>query len=452
MSFASPEYLPYLLVVLALFQFVPAGWRVLFQLAASWYFYADCGLQHLPWLIASTAVGFTTGVAMAGTEDRAARRRWLALSVVFHLGLLVAFKYAPGLLPRVEGARPPEIPLGLSFYTFQVLSYGFDVSRRRTPPCRSPVEFALYVAFFPQIIAGPIERAERLLPQLRALRPSTWSDLERGAVLIAWGLAKKEVYADRLRLAVEPALLEPGRFGELELALRLAALTAVVYADFSAYSDIARGSARLFGVDLVENFRRPFVATTPLGFWPRWHISLYTWLVDYVQVPLARSRSSRPRLVLHSVLVIVLVGLWHGATLNFVLWSLANGLLVLPYLVTGWRPRGAASHAASWIATYGLGGVIMTFFFTPDVAAAARVLGELVPQGAEAFTWSAESSGIAAALLWGLALQVLGERFDLSVAGRLVGVGGRLAFACAAAACTVALGVRVPADFIYFQF
>jgi D-alanyl-lipoteichoic acid acyltransferase DltB (MBOAT superfamily) len=450
-SFASPDYLPYLIALVAVFQFVPAGWRMLVQLAASWLFYADCGLEHFPWLLASTAVGFTTAIAMANTEDRAARRRWLAVSVVFHLGMLAAFKYAPGLVESAVGTRP-EIPIGMSFYTFQVLSYGFDVARGRTPACRSPVEFALYVAFFPQIVAGPIERAEKLIPQLRAMRPSTWADLESGAVLIAWGLAKKEVYADRLRLAVQPALDDPGRFGELELLLHLAALTAVVYADFSAYSDIARGSARLFGVDLVENFRRPFVATTPLGFWPRWHISLYTWLVDYVQVPLARRRMPRWRLVLHSVLVIVLVGLWHGASWNFVLWSLANGLLVLPYLASGWRPRNAATHAASWLATYGFGGVIMTFFFTPDLAAAGRVLGELVPHGASAFAWSAESSGIAAALLAGLALQVLGERFDLSAAAARVGVAGRLAFAGASAACTVALGVPVPAEFVYLQF
>jgi alginate O-acetyltransferase complex protein AlgI len=452
MSFASADYLPYLLAILVVFQFVPAGWRVVFLLAASWLLYLDRGPAHLPWLIASTAVGFTTAVAMARTDDRAVRRRWLFVSVAFHLGLLLAFKYAPGLVELLGGTRPTEIPLGLSFYSFQVLSYGFDVARRRTTACRSPTEFALYVAFFPQVVAGPIERSESLLPQLQALRPSTWSNLQSGAILIAWGLAKKQVFADRLRLAVGPALVEPERFGELELGLRLVALTAVVYADFSAYSDIARGSARLFGVELVENFRRPFVATTPLAFWPRWHISLYTWLVDYVQVPLARTKPSRPRLVLHSALVIVLVGLWHGASWNFVLWSLANGLLVLPYLASGWRPRSAAAHAASWCVLYGSGGVIMTFFFTPDPATAFSVLRELVPDGAGALAWSAESSGIVAALASGLALQVLGERVDLSTAAERIGVAGRLAFVGTAAACIVMLGVHVPADFIYFQF
>lgn len=461
MSFAAVEYLPYLLIVVVVFQFVPRSWRMGTLLVASWYFYADWKASHLVWLIGSTFVGHATALAMRSAATASTRRAWLAVSLAFHLALLIVFKYAGFLTGSADslarwlglGGIPVasiELPLGLSFYTLQVLSYSFDVYRRRMQPCASWTEFALFVAFFPQLVAGPIDRAEQLVPQLRATQTLTWRNLQLGAVSIAWGLAKKQVVADRLRAFASPIVADPEQHSAPQAWLGALALFVMLYADFSAYSDLARGSARLFGVELVENFRRPFAATTPIAFWQRWHISLWTWLVDYVQVPLTRARSSRLVMLRNTLIVLVLVGLWHGASWNFVLWGLLNGAFVIPFQITRWKPRRAAAIALVWLAMIAVGSTFMVLFFTPDLGAAASYLERM---------GSFASSGLRVVDVWViaafvglLAVHLVGEFRDLPALWERIGNTGRVALIAAVAAFVLAFRVDESPAFVYFAF
>ena len=285
MSFAEWEYLPFLLVVLGAFQFVPRRARALFLLAASYAFYAWWSALHCLLLLASTAVDYGVGLALHATQNRRRRKLLLLLSIAVNLALLAVFKYggfaAENLnrLLDVTGGGPIPwrelvLPLGISFYTFQTLSYSIDVYRRTIEPCRNPIDYALYVSFFPQLVAGPIERAGHLIPQLRRLELLSPGNFSLGARRILWGLLKKTVVSDRLIAFAMPVVRDPGAHDPVTLYTAATTMVAVLYLDFSAYTDIARGSARLFGVELVPNFDRPFLRRESSEFWTRWHLSL----------------------------------------------------------------------------------------------------------------------------------------------------------------------------------
>ena len=328
MNFNSPEFLVFFPVVFALHWILPHRFRWALLLAASWLFY----FWWNPWtgllLVGTTLVSWLCAKGIVRAEAAAVRRAWLVLALTACLGCLSIFKYT-GFFASIAGLELPLriiLPVGISFYTFQTLSYVIDVYRGMVTPERHFGYYALFVSFFPQLVAGPIERPENLLPQLRAQRRFSTENLAAGGWLLLEGYFKKIVIADSLAPFVDRVYGAPGEALGPEILLATALFGIQIYCDFSGYSDIARGAARLLGIDLTENFRRPYGAKTVREFWRRWHISLTSWFTDYVYIPLGGNRKGLPRQVFNILVVFLLSGLWHGAGWTFVLWGLIHGV------------------------------------------------------------------------------------------------------------------------------
>jgi alginate O-acetyltransferase complex protein AlgI len=335
--FNSFEFLVFIAPVLGVyFAALPFGLeraRKGFLIAASYVFYMAWNPPFVLLLLASTLLDFCVGLGLGRASSTAGRRGLLGLSLAGNLGILGYFKYgnffaenAYSLFGR-EAPHAAEIilPIGISFYTFQTLSYSIDVYRGRLRPTRSLLDFALYVAFFPQLVAGPIVRAGTFLPQLRPANGPKRSDWEEGLARIAIGALKKVVVADTLGTYVDSAFANPGGFGAPGLLLAVYAFAYQIYFDFSGYSDIAIGLGRLFGFRLPENFDRPYLASSPREFWRRWHITLSAWLRDYLYVPLGGNRPPRSSVHMRLLVTMLLGGLWHGAAWTFVLWGTYHG-------------------------------------------------------------------------------------------------------------------------------
>lgn len=353
MLFNSPEYAVFLMVVVVGYLHLSHRGQNLLLLAASYLFYAHWDWRFLSLIIVSTAVDFTAGRRIRRARRRgapAAMRGWLVASLVTNLGILAAFKYhgffaenLNAVLATVglETSLPVLnviLPVGISFYTFQTLSYTIDVFRGKIEPIDAPLDFALFVAFFPQLVAGPIERASHLIPQIRRPRVITPEHWKRGLYLIIVGLVRKVVIADTAGLLVDDYFTAPARFSTLELCTGLLLYSVQIYGDFAGYSNIARGSAQLLGFDLMRNFRHPYFAKNPSDFWRRWHISLSTWLRDYLYIPLGGNRRGRRRTYLNLFATMLLGGLWHGASWNFVLWGFLHGLYLAVHRASqSWR-------------------------------------------------------------------------------------------------------------------
>ena len=361
MNFASLEYLGFLLGVwLAYVALHRRGQNVLL-LVASYYFYACWNWKFLSLIILSTAVDYSVGKYLARNNAERARRLALLVSLVTNLGLLAVFKYygfftdsAVDLLQSVGVSvhRPTfeiVLPVGISFYTFQTLSYTIDVYRRRLQPCRSLLDFSLFVAFFPQLVAGPIERAAHLLPTLQNRRTISSAGLKRGLFLILLGLTKKVAIADGLAGCVDSIYGTSAGVSGLDVAVATYAFAFQILCDFSAYTDIARGTAKLFGIDLMNNFNAPYFARSPGDFWRRWHISLSSWLRDYLYISLGGNRKGPRREYANLMITMVLGGLWHGAAWNFVLWGIYQSALLCVFRLIASRRRDEESTSAPGI-------------------------------------------------------------------------------------------------------
>jgi D-alanyl-lipoteichoic acid acyltransferase DltB (MBOAT superfamily) len=303
---------------------------------ASYLFYGWWDYRFLSLLIISSLLDYGVGLALAGEPHLGRRKLWLALSVTGNLTLLGFFKYydffvesMAALLAALNVPIQPRtlgviLPIGISFYTFQTMSYTLDVYRGQMPATRDLVNFLAFVAFFPQLVAGPIERARHLLPQFERTLAITQAGLAEGLWLILWGMFKKVVIADNLAPMVE-MVYQAAHPSGLMVALGTLAFGLQIYGDFSGYSDIARGTAQVLGFDIMINFRLPYAATNLRAFWQRWHISLSTWLRDYLYISLGGNRLGARRTYLNLLLTMLLGGLWHGAAWNFVLWGLWHG-------------------------------------------------------------------------------------------------------------------------------
>lgn len=346
MLFNSFEFFVFLVAVIVAIRVGARGHirlRNTILLVASYVFYGWWSWRFLVLLVFSSALDYLIGLGLDRWTTRRLRHLLMVASLLGNLGLLGIFKYADFFLSSLRAALEMVglvvsvpalrlvLPVGISFYTFQKLSYVFDVYAGRIPAVRDPLAFFTFVSFFPQLVAGPIERAGSLLPQFLGQRTVTELDLVEGLRCILWGLFKKVVVADRLAAFVNAVYATPAAEGGARLLLATCAFGFQVYGDFSGYSDIARGTARLLGFELMVNFRRPYLATSVREFWSRWHISLSTWFRDYVYVPLGGNRVGPLRWVANILGVFMLSGLWHGASWTFVLWGLLHGL----YLVGG---------------------------------------------------------------------------------------------------------------------
>jgi alginate O-acetyltransferase complex protein AlgI len=326
-------------------------------------FFADASSN---WIVLACVAGVAIANLAYGILLRLdpARRRQacLTLSVVANLGILATFKYfdffagsLSELVNSTLGFEPSDwtmgfvLPVGISFYTFQTMSYSIDVYRGRTEACDRFIDVAAYVAFFPQLVAGPIERASQLLPQFQKARPNLdLSRLRRGMWLIVWGLFKKLVVADNMAVIVN-ATFGPYDGGDyavpqdgLTLLVALYAFAFQIYGDFSGYTDIARGVSKLLGFDLMRNFDLPYFATSPSDFWRRWHISLSSWLRDYLYIPLGGNKGGPWSTYRNLTITMLLGGLWHGAAWNFVIWGAYHGFLLSIYRALGVRTEQGA--------------------------------------------------------------------------------------------------------------
>jgi alginate O-acetyltransferase complex protein AlgI len=315
--------------------------RNCFLLLASYFFYMQWNWKYAGLIALSTVIDYFAAGLLQNEMRQARRKALLLVSLTMNLGLLGLFKYynffagsGNSLLTTMGvGATLPYLdvllPVGISFYTFQTMSYSIDVYRRVIPAERDFIKFAVFVSFFPQLVAGPIVRAKDFLPQLQQRPPLSESRFTTGLWLVMRGLFKKVVIADMLAmLAVDRVFADPGAFGGLDLLLALYGYSFQIYNDFSGYSDVAIGLARILGFDLAVNFNRPYLALNVRDFWTRWHISLSGWLRDYLYIALGGNRGTRFQVTRNLMLTMLLGGLWHGAAWNFVLWGGWHGLLL----------------------------------------------------------------------------------------------------------------------------
>ena len=343
MSFVSIEFIIFAALVIPLFFWFRQNVRWLLLLAASYLFYAYWQPSYILLILFSTLVDYIVALALDGTAaDKTSRRKFLlACSITANIGLLFIFKYANLFsqaatdlsvalgIPLAFGTLDVLLPVGISFYTFQSLAYTFDVYRGRLKAERHFGIFALYVAFFPQLVAGPIERAGNMLPQFRRKFSFDYDRIVSGLRRILWGVFKKIVIADRLAIYVNAVYGDLESYTGLSLIVATLFFTFQIYCDFSAYSDIAIGVARVLGFRLMENFRRPKLATSMRDFWHRWHISLSAWLRDYVYIALGGNRRGFRRQSINVMITFALAGLWHGANWTFLLWGIYHGGLLM---------------------------------------------------------------------------------------------------------------------------
>lgn len=342
MIFNSIQFAVFFSVVLAAYWRFGRREQNRFLLVASYIFYGWWDWRFLGLLLLSTAVDYMVGQGLRDQSDVAKRKRLLLLSIAVNLGILGFFKYFGFFSDSLESSLAaigadwlaPELgivlPVGISFYTFQSMSYTIDVYRGQLKPVRNFLDFALYVSFFPQLVAGPIERATRLVPQIikTRARPSG-DDVSSAVALIVIGLVKKVVIADTAARVANDVFSRPGEAGAVELVVGVYCFAIQIYGDFSGYSDIARGTSRLLGIELVENFRQPYFATTITDFWRRWHISLSNWLRDYLYIPLGGNRRGSRRTYINLSITMLLGGLWHGAAWTFVVWGGLQGAYLM---------------------------------------------------------------------------------------------------------------------------
>ena len=351
MNFASVHFLVFFVIVYGLYLVLSRRWQNWLLLGASYYFYGSWDWRFLSLILLSTVVDFWISKSIYASQSDSKRRSLLIVSLVINLGILGFFKYFgffTDSLVALLGSVGLQtdwrtlnivLPVGISFYTFQTLSYTIDVYRRKLTPASRLSDFALFVAFFPQLVAGPIERASHFLPQVMARRTITFEQTTRGLFLILLGLFKKVAIANGVAMSVNAIYNSTGAVGTLDIVLATYLFAIQIYCDFSGYSDIARGVSKLLGFDLMVNFNTPYFAVNPSDFWRRWHISLSTWLRDYLYIPLGGNRQGTNKTYRNLMLTMVLGGLWHGAAWNFFYWGVYQGvILCLHRLIAGAKP------------------------------------------------------------------------------------------------------------------
>lgn len=338
MLFNSLEFLIFYPIIAALYFILPHRIRWVLLLAGSFYFYMAWKPEYIILILITSFVSYFSGIKMGGTDKKDKKKIYLMLSLIINLGLLIVFKYFNFLndsirvlfirfnLPYNVPGFNLLLPIGISFYTFQTLSYSIDVYRGSMEPEKHYGIFALYVTFFPQLVAGPIERAQNLLPQFYKKHEFDYKRITDGLKVMAWGFFKKVVVADRLGVAVNSVYNNPIGHNSIQFIIATIFFAFQIFCDFSGYSDIAIGSAKVMGFGLMENFKRPYFSKSIAEFWRRWHISLSTWFKDYLYIPLGGSRVGKIRSYFNLVVTFLVSGLWHGANWTFVFWGALHGI------------------------------------------------------------------------------------------------------------------------------
>ena len=350
MSFNSIEYLIFFPIVLALYFAFEHKYRWLILLIASCIFYMSWNWHYIFLILFSALIDYFVAIKIGEITNKQHRKLYLYLSLVTNLGLLFVFKYFNFFISNVETFLQslscdylyPHLqlllPVGISFYTFQALSYTIDVYRGIKKPEKHLGIFLLYITFFPQLVAGPIERSTRLIRQFYIKQSLKYENISQGLRHMLWGFMKKIVIADHLAIYVNQVYNHLGDYHGFTIIIATLFFAFQIYCDFSGYSDIAIGTARLFGIDLMKNFHSPYLARSVREFWKRWHISLSTWFKDYVYIPLGGNRLGPLYWYRNIFLVFVISGIWHGANWTFVLWGTLHGsALILEAMTVKWR-------------------------------------------------------------------------------------------------------------------
>jgi alginate O-acetyltransferase complex protein AlgI len=474
MLFCSKQFLLFFVVVFAVYWALPSHrLRVWVLLGASFYFYAKWNRWLAALIGVSTALDYALARGMEATASPRRRKLLLAVSLIANLGLLCYFKYANFFLQSLAEALRAAgcdaslpllqviLPIGISFYTFEAINYTVDVYRGRVRAERNLAHFMLFITFFPHLVAGPIVRARDFLPQIARPKRWDWARLHLGAQLFLLGLFKKLAIADRMPLWTDSVFANPQLHNTGAAWLAVLAYALQIYCDFSGYSDMALGSAHLLGYKLAVNFELPYLSANVAEFWRRWHISLSSWLRDYLFIPLGGSRGSRRRTNRNLLLTMTLGGLWHGASWTFVAWGVLHGLLLIAHRgFRDWcdlRPR-----LASWLrtpsgtalrigATFLSVSLCWVFFRATTFDKAAELLKRLVVphSGLGSGQQNLALLLTAAAFLLGQALARRGAWKQLAsrLSGPVLGTGY-----AAALTLTLLLAPNGGQAFIYFQF
>ncbi len=404
MYFNSISFLVFFPCFFTLYWLLRGSTRVALCLIGSYIFYGWWAYEFLGLILISTLVDYFVGLGLGATESRTQRKWLLGVSIACNLGILATFKYLNFFAENLEqlvaplGWKPDWptlnliLPAGISFYTFQTLSYSIDVYRGQISPERNLLRFATFVSFFPQLVAGPIVRAREFLPQLETDRVFHWYEFERGVGQVLQGFLKKLVIADSIAIVADPMFGDPRGYSSINLLVVVVLYAFQVYCDFSGYSDIAIGLAKMLGFKLPENFRFPYFATSPADFWHRWHITLSTWLRDYVYIPLGGNRNGEWNTYRNLTITMLLGGLWHGASWNFVIWGALHAtLLILHRVWVTTRSKNELRHEASpltrWLvlpvtalkcgAMFSILCVTWVFFRTSTFSEAIEILGHI---------------------------------------------------------------------------
>jgi D-alanyl-lipoteichoic acid acyltransferase DltB (MBOAT superfamily) len=463
-NFNSLEFVAFLLVALGAYWATRGTMRRLVLLAVSWRFYALWDLRFLGIVVAFTAVTYLVALRIEGARSTRERNRWLALGVGADLVALGFFKYFDFFVDSgrrlaegfgFDGTGPAIeilLPIAISFYTFESISYLVDVWRGRHPATRDPVTVALFLSYFPKALAGPIERADHLFPQLRCEGGPPGVDGTLSAVrLIVLGLFQKVVLADLAAPVANQVFDAPGDQSALVLVLGVYAFAVQIYGDFAGYTNIARGVSRLFGIELVHNFREPYLSGDPAAFWRRWHISLSTWLRDYLYIPLGGNRGSAAATYRNLMITMLLGGLWHGASWTFVVWGGLHGCYLVAYRVLGVGSTAAGPRAVvrtvvffQWVC------VAWVFFRAESFATALDVLGGIV--SLQAGEWLREAWIVPVLLVASFAMDLALRRvgYDRALDRRTPVLQGAIV-GCLLVGVLVASG-QPSEPFIYFQF
>jgi alginate O-acetyltransferase complex protein AlgI len=473
--FNSLQFLWFFAVVYALYRAAPAllpaapahraqNWLLL---VASYYFYAAWDYRFLALLAASTLVDYTCGLALGRIRDRTRRRTVLWLSIGFNLTLLGFFKYFNFFADNLHALFATLgwqldfvtvrilLPIGISFYTFVTMSYVIDVYRGEIAPARNLVDFAVFVAYFPHLVAGPILRATALLPQIAARRLVTSVQMREGAWLIAWGFFQKIFVADNLGPLASQIFAPDAHPTGVNVLLGTYAFAFQIYGDFAGYSNIARGTSKWMGIELIENFRFPYLVLTPQAFWRHWHISLSTWLRDYLYIPLGGSRGAAWKTRRNLLITMLLGGLWHGAAWTFVLWGFYQGVLLILYrpLEPAFAALNRGGRALAWLVMFHLTCYGWLIFRAPSADKLRSLTASVFTGFAPA---TADVTGLLLPLLMYagplLVVHLLEARADDVLAVPRLPVGVRYTIYAATAYLILLFGNFGGSDFIYFQF
>ena len=409
MLFNSIDFLIFLPIVLVIYYIIPMKYKHIWLLISSYYFYMCWNAKYVLLIFVSTVITYLSGILIDKVEKTwpdvndigKYKKLILALSFVSNLGILFYFKYinftldiVTRVLSKVNISMNVPVfdvilPVGISFYTFQALSYSVDVYRGEVAPEHDFFRYALFVSFFPQLVAGPIERSKNLLTQLREPRKFDFGYAFDGILLMLWGFFLKIVLADRIAIFVDTVYGDCEHYQGIYLIVATVLFAVQIYCDFSGYSSIAMGTAKLLGIELMDNFNAPYLSTSVADFWRRWHISLTSWFKDYLYIPLGGSKKGILRKYLNKMIVFMLSGLWHGAQLTFVVWGAINGLyqvigeILMPIRkkvsdIIGINRNSEGFYALSALATFALVDFTWIFFRADSLGRAIYIIKSIL--------------------------------------------------------------------------